>query len=212
MVVVSQTVGTYLGCNSVTSVTAPSWQTESTHPTATTTGNLNFQIRFSSSTAATGTGTNYVYEPIYQLGSEQPVFHVQIPIHGSGFGVIGSDQSWSPYIDGPKNKEEQLQARAKSMELLQDWLTAKEYRALTDQGELEIPSAMESDVVFLVKRDPQAKVVKVVKGKPKEMLCVLPEEPGYADGDVLLSKIMMLKTDPARFQKLANVYPIPIAR
>lgn len=107
-----------------------------------------------------------------------------------------------------ERKEERLQARAKSMELLQGWLTAMEYRMLTDQGELEIPSSMEANTVFVVKRDPYSKVLKKVGGKPTEELCVVLENDGYPDGDILLSKILLLKSDPVKFQKIANVYPV----
>jgi hypothetical protein len=106
-----------------------------------------------------------------------------------------------------KHREELLQARARSMELLQEWLNADEYKALTEIGELEIPSAAEADVVFVVKRDPQSKVLKKVKGEPVEHLCVVPEE-DLPDGDVLLSKILLLKCNEPQFIKIANRYPI----
>lgn len=107
-----------------------------------------------------------------------------------------------------RQREQQLEARARSMELLMSWLTAKEYKALIETGELEIRSPEEANTVFIVKKDPQAKVVVKQNNQPKEMLCVMPSGFSFADGDVLLSKIMMLKTDPQHFIKLANRYPI----
>lgn len=101
-------------------------------------------------------------------------------------------------------KAKQLQkerAKAKSLELLQKWLTPNEYKDLMDDGVLKLQSG---DETFEIKRNPGA-TVKVVdkKGRTRGNFCLISKEMGYAMGDLLLMKIMMIKTEPNNFKKIA---------
>ena len=92
-------------------------------------------------------------------------------------------------------------AHAKSLKLLKAWLTPNEYRDLMDDGVLKIQSG---DETFHIKKSP-GDTVKVVdkQGRTRGNFCLITEEMGYALGDVLLTKIMMIKTDPNNFKRIA---------
>lgn len=105
------------------------------------------------------------------------------------------------YLKLNRSPEEILKvyAEKRSKELLKSWLTEKEYESLMNLGEMEIYN---DDEIYIVKKNPHETVV-VKKGDQKEEFCIIPKEYGYAGGDVLLTKIMMIKTDPQNFKKVA---------
>lgn len=90
-------------------------------------------------------------------------------------------------------------AQRKSEQLLREWLSEKEYHTLMKLGELEIYN---DDEIYIIKKNPQATVTVKKDGKEDEF-CLITKEMGYCAGDVLLTKIMMLKTDPENFKKQA---------
>lgn len=90
-------------------------------------------------------------------------------------------------------------AERNSKKLLKEWLSDKEYNDLMKLGEMEIYN---DDEIYIVKRNPSA-TVKVKKNGKEEEFCLITEKMGYAMGDVLLTKIMMLKTNPENFKKVA---------
>jgi len=91
-------------------------------------------------------------------------------------------------------------ANKKSMKLLERWLEEDEFNKLMERGELEI---FAGDVVYIVKKNPGATVIKKTKDGKEKHFCVITKEMGYAAGDVLLTKILLLKTDPKRFEEIA---------
>ena len=91
-------------------------------------------------------------------------------------------------------------AKRKSMKLLERWLEVDEFNKLMKRGELEI---FAEDAVYIVKKNPTATVTKKTKDGKESQFCIITEEMGWAVGDVLLSKILLLKTDPKRFEKVA---------
>ena len=90
-------------------------------------------------------------------------------------------------------------AEESSIELLKGWLKPKEFKALMDLGELEIHA---EDVVYIVKKNPHEEIIRKKDGK-EEKFCIIPTKMGWATGDILLSKILMLKTDPAEMERVA---------
>lgn len=90
-------------------------------------------------------------------------------------------------------------AEKKSKHLLKSWLTEKEYDSLMNLGEMEIYN---DDEIYIIKKNPHDTVV-VKKGNQKEEFCIIPKNFGYASGDILLTKIMMIKTNPQNFKKVA---------
>jgi len=96
-------------------------------------------------------------------------------------------------------------AENKSRKLLKSWLTEKEYDSLMNLGEMEIYN---DDEIYIVKKNPHD-VVKVKKNNGRgdcqlqEEFCIIPQEYGYASGDVLLTKVMMIKTNPENFKQVA---------
>ncbi len=87
------------------------------------------------------------------------------------------------------------------MKLLKGWLDEKEFTQIMKRGELEI---FAEDAVYIVKKNPMATVIKKDKNGNKESFCLIPKNMGYATGDILLAKILMLKTDPKNFEKQSN--------
>lgn len=94
---------------------------------------------------------------------------------------------------------EMLKAEKKSMELMEKWLEPHEIKGLMERGELEI---FFEDVTYIVKKNPHETVTRVKDGKKSEF-CIIPSKQGYASGDVLLSKILLIKTNPKRFEEIA---------
>jgi len=90
-------------------------------------------------------------------------------------------------------------AERKSKQLLKQWLSEKEYNDLMQLGEMEIYN---DDEIYIVRKSPGATVTVKKNGKQDEF-CLITEKLGYAMGDILLTKIMMLKTDPEHFKKVA---------
>jgi hypothetical protein len=102
-----------------------------------------------------------------------------------------------------KQEKKLLTAKRKSEKLLKQFLSAKEYNSLKLHGELAIPSKMDSDVIFIVKKDPNQMVDVKKKGTYSHKLCAVAEDLEMPVGDQLLSKVMLIKTDEKKFREVA---------
>ena len=111
----------------------------------------------------------------------------------------------SKEIKKEMSKKEKILLRAKrrSEKLLRQMLSKKEYDSLKLHGELEIPSKMEEEVIFIVKKDPNAMVDVKRKGTYSHKLCAVSEDLEMPVGDQLLSKVLLLKTDEKKFREVA---------
>lgn len=98
---------------------------------------------------------------------------------------------------------QEKQAEKKSIKLLKSWLDEHEFNEIMKRGELEI---FAEDAVYIVKKNPHSTVKKTEKDGTIKSFCLIPQHLGYATGDILLAKILMLKTDPKNFEKQANGY------
>jgi len=96
-----------------------------------------------------------------------------------------------------------LRAKRRSEELLRQMLSKKEYDSLKLHGELEIPSKIDDEVIFIVKKDPNAMVDVKKKGTYSHKLCAVSEDLEMPVGDQLLSKVLLLKTDEKKFREVA---------
>lgn len=113
-------------------------------------------------------------------------------------------------VDGNIEYEKQRQkeaarfqkAQTRSMRLLKDWLSPIEYNYLME-GQLEIPSKIHDDEVWIVKREAMKRVVRKIKGKAVSEHCIIPAM-DVPEGDILLSKIILLKTNEEEFIKTSN--------
>ena len=132
---------------------------------------------------------------------------------GGGFGRLGKIRNALMQIFEEPSKEIKkemtkkdkilLRAKRKSEKLLQRMLSKKEYDSLKLHGELEIPSTMEDEVIFIVKKDPNAMVDVKKKGRYSHKICAVAEDLEMPVGDQLLSKILLLKTDEKSFREVA---------
>ena len=102
-----------------------------------------------------------------------------------------------------KQEKRLLIAKRKSEKLLKQFLSAKEYNSLKLHGELAIPSKMDSDVIFIVKKDPNQMVDVKKNGNYSHKLCAVAEDLEMPVGDQLLSKVMLIKTDEKKFREVA---------
>jgi hypothetical protein len=93
-------------------------------------------------------------------------------------------------------------AHERSMKLLKRWLTKNEWDALINKGELEIPSTINNDEIYIIKKAAYEKVLLKKAGKLVSQHCLVTDK-HYPDGDVLLNKILLLKTDEKQFLKIA---------
>ena len=96
-----------------------------------------------------------------------------------------------------------ITAKRKSEKLLKRMLSAKEYNSLKKHGELEIPSQMDKEVIFIVKKDPNEMVEVKKNEKYSHKLCAVSEDLEMPVGDQLLSKVLLIKTDEKKFRKVA---------
>jgi len=96
-----------------------------------------------------------------------------------------------------------FRAKKKSEKLLKSILSSNEYNSLKLHGEIEIPSVMEDEVIFIVKKDPNAMVDVKKNGKYSHKICAVAEDLEMPVGDQLLSKILLLKTDEKKFREVA---------
>jgi len=96
-----------------------------------------------------------------------------------------------------------LRAKRKSEKLLRHMLSPKEYDSLKLYGELEISSKIEEEVIFIVKKDPNAMIDVKKKGNYSHKLCAVSEDLEMPVGDQLLSKVLLLKTDEKKFREVA---------
>lgn len=102
-----------------------------------------------------------------------------------------------------KEDKKLLIAKRKSEKLLKQVLSSKEYNSLKLHGELEIPSKMDEEVIFIVKKDPNEMVNVKKKGNYSHKLCAVSEDLEMPVGDQLLSKVLLIKTDEKKFREVA---------
>lgn len=96
-----------------------------------------------------------------------------------------------------------LRAKRKSEKLLRQMLSKKEYDSLKLHGELQIPSKMEDEVIFIVKKDPNQMVDVKKNGSYSYKLCAIAKDLEMPVGDQLLSKVLLIKTDEKKFREVA---------
>jgi len=110
------------------------------------------------------------------------------------------DERWTAIT---KEEQEKLdKANKKSMELLKEWLSEAEYNYLMERGELEIPSQIHDDEIYIIKKAAYEKVIKKKAGKTVSKHCLITKG-HFPDGDVLLTKILLLKTNEKEFLEKA---------
>jgi len=93
-----------------------------------------------------------------------------------------------------------FKAYERSNKLLKEWLTEDEYRWLVCQGELRIKH---EDETFIIKKESFSKVEVVNKNNEKSSYCFITRDSGVTDPDILLTKILMIKTNPKKFKEIA---------
>lgn len=93
-----------------------------------------------------------------------------------------------------------IKASKKSENLLKEWLSEDEYRWLKYEGSLKIVHSQET---YIIKKEPHSMVkVKNVNNKTS-YYCMIPKDSSTPSGDELLSKILMIKTNPKKFKEIA---------
>jgi hypothetical protein len=118
------------------------------------------------------------------------------------------DRLFEPLTEKQKKDPKMVElynARRKSEKLLKMMLSTKEYYALKKKGEVEIPNPDDKDVIFIVKKNPNSMVEKRIKGKTVNQQCIVtkPEHDFLPHGDRLLQKILLIKSDPKKFEEIA---------
>ena len=106
-----------------------------------------------------------------------------------------------------KRHQKQIdKANKKSFELLKEWLSETEYNSLMEEGNIELPSQYEKDTIYIVDKNPMKRIGVKKEGKVVQKSFCIHAPHSYADGDLLLANIMLLKTDEKEFLKIANVH------
>jgi len=181
---------------------------------------LNAEVRVSS-----GTDNSTAHRRFYFNGTSDQLQNAfttwttdtlatgRITFGGSIFGKLGKVRHALMQIFEEPTKEIKkemtkkdkvlLRAKRKSEKLLRQMLSKKEYDSLKLHGELEIPSSVEEEVIFIVKKDPNAMVDVKRNGTYSHKLCAVAEDLEMPVGDQLLSKVLLLKTDEKKFREVA---------
>ncbi len=107
---------------------------------------------------------------------------------------------WRMKINLSCEELELFKAYERSEILLKQWLTEDEIRWLVKQGELTIKHEDES---YIIKKDAYSTVKVVDRNKKIDEYCMVLKKSGGTDTDLLLSKILMIKTNPKKFKEIA---------
>src|SRR5688500_4557135 len=117
-----------------------------------------------------------------------------------------------------REAKEKAKIDRRANKLLKEWLSPAEYNYLMEEGQLELPSQYEKNVIYIVRKDPN-KTIGIAR-KKKQVPCLAYEDTilekeacmhidaSYPTGDRLLANIMLLKADEKYFVKNANVSPV----
>lgn len=186
--------------------TSPIWTTTASNTTATTdfpayrwdnSGNNMWTVDFNTTTTATTTGSfrlgHQWTEGLSTLSDKGKLKHALMQIF----------EKVDKKLIKTKEDKKMVKAKEKSEKLLKEWLSPNEIKALEEKGEMEVPSTDDDDVIFIVKKDPNAMVEVKKNGKHSHRLCLIAEDLDYPVGDQLLSKVAMLKTDEKQFKEIA---------
>jgi len=92
-------------------------------------------------------------------------------------------------------------ANTKSFELLREWITREEYESLMGKGELNIVSGKYLFTVYRNAGD-SVRIYNMAEDRNLGNFCLVCREGMYPDGDTLLTKIMLIKTDPEAYLQI----------
>lgn len=106
-----------------------------------------------------------------------------------------------------ENEERQVRAASRALRILKSVLSPEQARQYDEHQFFEV-LAKNGTVRYILARGRSANVYRLdAEGKPVKRFCV---HPGIAcpDEDTLLAQKLLLETNPAEFERLANVHPI----
>lgn len=95
---------------------------------------------------------------------------------------------------------EYYKSSERAEKLLKEWLSEDEMRWLVHQGELKVEH---DDETYIIKKEAYSTVKVVDKEKKIHEYCMVLKESGGNELDLLLSKILMIKTNPKKFKEVA---------
>jgi len=107
---------------------------------------------------------------------------------------------WKWKINLSSEEHEMFKAYERAEKLLKEWLTEDEIRWLVKQGELRIKH---DDETYIIKKEAYSTVKVVNSNKKQEEYCMVLKQSGATETDLLLSKILMIKTNPKKFKEIA---------
>ena len=107
---------------------------------------------------------------------------------------------WRLQINLSAEDKQLWRAHKNSEKLLRQWLSEDEFRWLVHQGELTIKH---DDETYIIHKRSTANVIHIDKNNHKSKYCLIAKSPDAPIGDELLAKILMIKTEPERFKKIA---------
>lgn len=114
---------------------------------------------------------------------------------------------WKTHVNAIRAERKHLiKAHETSLKLLKKWLTTEEWKQIREKGEMAIPSKLDKNTIYIVKKDAKEMVEIFHGNKYSHKLCLHVADPSLPVGDQLLAKILLLKNDEERFLKTANVH------
>lgn len=108
--------------------------------------------------------------------------------------------------DLTEDEKKMFKAKKTSEKLLKRWLSTNEWKALKEKGEIEIPAIDEKNCIYIVRKDPNARVIVKKDGRRDHELCVVSKDLELPVGDQLLSKILLVKHNQKKFKELGVKY------
>lgn len=105
-----------------------------------------------------------------------------------------------------RERKDMIKAHETSLKLLKKWLTTEEWKQIRENGQMAIPSKLDKNTIYIVKKDAKQMVEIFHGSKYSHKLCLHVSDQTLPVGDQLLAKILLLKTDEETFLKTANVH------
>ena len=173
--------------------------------TTTVSSNRYYTFDFNNSTSATTTATWQLTGGNWLEGAFQSFGGKHFNLKNALMQIFkGPDEKlWKELTEDEKKM---FKAKKTSEKLLKQWLSTNEWKALKEKGEIEIPAIDEKNCIYIVRKDPNARVIVQKDGKRDHELCVVSKDLELPIGDQLLSKILLVKHNQKKFRELGVKY------
>jgi hypothetical protein len=171
------------------------------HSEATTAGTVIDNLKWY--TYSTGINGWTLTSDFNRLQQTRPLWHQSQLCYFVRFNLFKNVKNPIQTLKNLRHILQVRRAEKKSWQLVREWLSEEEFAELMSKGEMEVQSKEDRETIYIIKRDPLARVLVKKNDKVIEQRCLIPKEYDCPSGDGFLSKLMLLKTDEKKFMQIA---------